>query len=166
MFELKLLTPEGIPQALDRVERYRLLNEPWAAASICKDILRIDPGNQEAIFRLILATTDQFGEPGEPDVTEARALIPQLTDQYRKVYSEGIICERKGTAILRRDLPGTGPIAHRWLTEAMAHYDAAERLRPQGNDDTITRWNTCARLILRHEHLEEASGGANEHFLE
>jgi hypothetical protein len=166
VFELKLLTPEGIPQALERVERYRLLNEPWAAASICRDILRIDPDHQEATFRLILAITDQFGEPGGPDVTEARALIPQLRDEYRKVYSEGIICERKGTAILRRDLPGTGPIAHRWLTEAMSHYEAAEKLRPPGIDDAITRWNTCARLILRHDHLEEANGGSSEHFLE
>jgi hypothetical protein len=166
MFELKRLTPEGIPQALERVERYRLLNEPWAAASICKDILQIEPDHQEAIFRLILATTDQFGEAGEPDVNEARALISQLNDQYRRVYSGGIICERKGTAILRRDLPGTGPIAHRWLTEAMGHYEAAESLRPAGNDDSITRWNTCARLIQRHDHLEEAKGVSGEHFLE
>jgi len=166
MFEMKRLTPEGIPQALDRVERYRLLNEPWAAASICKDILQIDPNHQEAIFRLILAITDQFGEAGEPEVSEARALIPQLKDEYRRLYSEGIICERKGTAILRRDLTGTGPIAHRWLTEAMSHYEAAEPLRPQGNDDTITRWNTCARLIQRYDHLEEAKGVTVEHFLE
>lgn len=166
MFEMKLLTPEGVPQALERVERYRLLNEPWAAASICKDILRIEPGHQEATFRLLLALTDQFGEPGGPDVAEARALIPQLEDEYRRIYSEGIICERMGTAILRRDLPGTGPIAHRWLTEAMGHYEKAERLRPPGNDDAITRWNTCARHILRHDHLEEARGGATEHLLE
>ena len=39
MLELKPLSKEGIPGALARVERYRLLNEPEQAESICEDIL-------------------------------------------------------------------------------------------------------------------------------
>ena len=34
-FELKKLTHEGIDSALSKAERYRLLNEPAEAASIC-----------------------------------------------------------------------------------------------------------------------------------
>jgi hypothetical protein len=32
----------------------------------------------------------------------------------------------------------------------MKHFEKAEALRPPGNDDAILRWNTCARLIMRH----------------
>jgi hypothetical protein len=41
--ELKSLTPEGVPAALAKAYRYRLLNEPEQAESICHDVLRIDP---------------------------------------------------------------------------------------------------------------------------
>jgi hypothetical protein len=48
MFALKPLSREGIPGALAKAERYRLINEPWQAESICRDILAIDPANREA----------------------------------------------------------------------------------------------------------------------
>ena len=38
MFELKKIHREAIPKALERVERYRLLNQPLVAESICRDI--------------------------------------------------------------------------------------------------------------------------------
>ena len=47
MFELKPLNKDAIPAALDKAMRYRLLNEPGAAESICLDVLRIDPENQQ-----------------------------------------------------------------------------------------------------------------------
>ena len=37
MFELKKIHREAIPKALERVERYRLLNQPLVAESICRD---------------------------------------------------------------------------------------------------------------------------------
>ncbi len=43
MFELKSLTLESVDGALAKVERYRLLNEPLEAESICLDILELDP---------------------------------------------------------------------------------------------------------------------------
>ena len=49
MFELKILTEDAIPRALDKAERYRLLNEPGEAASICEDVLRIEPQHQRAL---------------------------------------------------------------------------------------------------------------------
>ena len=40
MFALKPLSHDAIPAALERAERYRLLNEPIDAESICEDVLR------------------------------------------------------------------------------------------------------------------------------
>ena len=39
MFELKRLSTAAIPGALAKAERYRLLNEPEEAQSICEDVL-------------------------------------------------------------------------------------------------------------------------------
>ena len=60
--------------------RYRLLNEPEQAESICLDILDVDPDNQEALVTLILALTDQFGV-GEapPSAAQVREYIARLT---------------------------------------------------------------------------------------
>jgi hypothetical protein len=82
--------------------------------------------------------------------------VPRLADAYQRAYYTGIVCERKGMAILQRDTPGTGPIVFQWLTEAMRHYEEAESLRPEGNDDALLRWNTCARLIMLHAHVRAA----------
>ncbi len=49
------------PCALEKAERYRLLNEPMLAESICLDILDADPENSKAIVTMLLAITDQFG---------------------------------------------------------------------------------------------------------
>jgi hypothetical protein len=46
--------------ALEKAERYRLLNEPKGAESICLDVLAIAPDNQKALTTLLLARTDQF----------------------------------------------------------------------------------------------------------
>jgi len=71
VFTLKLLHKEGIPAALDKAERYRLLNEPAEAESICLDVLAIEPDHQQALITLLLALTDQF-EQGIAD-RQARA---------------------------------------------------------------------------------------------
>ena len=60
MFELKPLSKDAIPKALEKADRYRLLNEPAEAESICLDILAAEPDNQRALVMLILALTDQF----------------------------------------------------------------------------------------------------------
>jgi len=153
MFKLKRLTPAGIERALGKVERYRCLGEPWEAESICRDVLEADPENREALVSLLLAITDQFRDWGPASVEEARALLPRMSDPYDRAYYAGMICEKKGTATLRRDITGTGPVVHQWLTDAMTHYEQAEALRPPGNDDAIVRWNTCARLIMLYDHV-------------
>jgi hypothetical protein len=153
MLELKPLSPEGVPGALARVERYRLLNEPEQAESICQDILGCDPGNQEALISLILAITDQFSSGAGARVSEAREVIPRLRDRYAQLYYAGIISERRARALFNQGSLGTGSMAYTWFRGAMDHYEQAEAIRPPGNDDAILRWNTCARFLMRHPHL-------------
>ena len=62
MPSIKPITLDGIPAALQKAHRYRLLNDSLAAESICLDILAIDSGNVEAIVTWVLAITDQFAE--------------------------------------------------------------------------------------------------------
>ena len=148
MFELKPLSIEGVPAALERALRYRLLNEPSEAESICQDVLRIDPENQEALVILLLAITDQFGRGYSVGITEATEVLPRLRDPYERAYYAGIICERRAKACLRQGGPGSGFDAYEFLREAMAWYEKAETVRPAGNDDALLRWNACARMIM------------------
>ncbi len=70
MPDLKPISKEAIPQALAKATRYRLLNEPAQAESICRDVLAADPENQEAVYALILALTDRFGHKGATPLGE------------------------------------------------------------------------------------------------
>ena len=156
MFELKLLSPQSLERALEKVERYRLLNEPWQAESICRDVLAVEPGNQRAVVALLLAITDQFRTEGTGRAGEATAVLEQITDEYARAYYAGIICERRATAQLARHVPGGGEIAYDWLRRAMEWYEKAERVHPAGNEDALLRWNTCVRVIQRHPDVRPA----------
>ena len=155
MFQLKPISKESIPAAIEKAERYRLLDEPNLAESICLDILETDPQNAKALVILILAITDQFNSLASGDVNRARLLLSRLPSEYEKNYYAGIISEREGTVLLNR-VKGGHVAVYEWLREAMDYYEKAEALRPPGNDDAILRWNTCARLIMRH-HLSPIS---------
>jgi len=151
MFEPKPIYPDAIPRALEKVERYRLLGEPEEAESICLDILAIDSDNQEAIVNLLLALTDQFRTDCAECLTRAQGLLPQLKDEYERSYYAGIICERRGTAQIDKGLLGCRTTAYNWLRQAMDWYEQAEAIRPPQNDDAILRWNTCVRMMQKHE---------------
>jgi hypothetical protein len=148
MFELKKLSSEAIPAALEKAMRYRLLNEPGEAESICHDVLSIEPNNQEALVTLLLAQTDRFGKGYNVGITQAREVVPRLLDAYERAYYSGIICERQAKVQLHRGHPGAGFEAYELLREAMAFYEKAEAARPAGNDDALLRWNACARIIM------------------
>jgi len=144
-FDLKPLSPEAVPRALEKAERYRLLHEPREAESICLDVLSREPDNQEALKMLLLALTDAFGHGESPGtVAEARKIVAQLHDDYDRLYYTGIVCERQGKAHLQN-----AGRAFALLREAMSWYEKAQAIRPPGNDDALLRWNTCARLIMR-----------------
>jgi len=151
-FELKAISPEAVARALAKAERYRLLNEPGEAESICRDVLEVEPDNQEALTTLVLALTEQFHEDTST-VAEAYAAVGRLRDDYERAYYAGIVAERRAKARLRHGMPGCGPQAYEWLREAMNLFDKAEAIRPAGNDDARLRWNACARLIMHDSHL-------------
>ena len=152
MFELKRLSEEAIPAALEKALRYRLLNEPAEAESICHDVLRIEPENQEALVLLLLALTDRFGKGyAAGGLLEAQDVLSRLRDDYARAYYAGIICERRAKAQLHQGHPGSGHDAYELLREAMSWYEKAEALRPPKNDDALLHWNTCARLIMGNQ---------------
>ena len=150
---LQPITHEGIPAALEKAERYRLLNDSAAAESICLDVLEIDPKNQEAIISLLLSITDQFVEELSDGVRRARELLPRITSEYECAYYAGIICERRARAQLHRGSLGSADVAVEWFREALMWYEKAEQMRPAGNDESILRWNMCVRLLGRHERV-------------
>ncbi len=150
-FELKSLSQSGVPEALERAERYRLLNEPSQAESICLDVLNIEPSNQSALITLLLALTDQFG--GDVSASRAREVLPAIQGEYERAYYAGIISERSARARLKQAIPGANFVAYREFLDAMRRYEEAEALRPVGNDDSILRWNTCARTLMRNRDL-------------
>ena len=137
--KLKPITREGIGPALQKAERYRLLNESSAAESICLDVLDVDPTNQEALVSLILSITDQFSDELAEGVRRAREYLPRLTDEYERVYYAGIISERRARAQLQRGALGSAEVAAEWYRDAMRWYEKAETMRPAGNDEAILR---------------------------
>ena len=100
-FELKPISKESVPAALQKAERYRLINDPSSAESICLDVLTVEPENQQALVTLLLAITDQFAEGPTEGVRRAREVLPRLDDEYKRAYYAGIICERCAKAQLR-----------------------------------------------------------------
>ncbi len=151
MFELKQLSADAIPAALEKALRYRLLNEPGTAESICHDVLQIEPENQQGLVTLLLAITDRFGKGYSVGITQAQEVLSQLHDPYERTYYAGIICERRAKAQLQQGHPGSGHDAYELLCEAMTWYEKAESLRPARNDDALLHWNTCARLITGNQ---------------
>lgn len=155
MFTLKTLHRDALPAALEKANRYRLLNEPGAAESICLDILAIEPDNQEALKNIVLAMSDRFGKDyaiGDQRITE---YLTRIKGDYERAYYSGIMYERRAKATLAKG--GVG--AYELFRQAMDCFEKAEAMRPAGNDDAILRWNGCARIIIRNrlEPIEAAS---------
>jgi hypothetical protein len=145
-FTFKPISKPGIPRALEKAERYRLLNDPEGAESICLDILEVEPDHQGALIALILALTDQFARRSATQPIErARSCLARLTDPYERAYYAGLIDERRARAYLTR-----GPsavFAYDCFRDAMDAYEKASAMRPPGNDDSVLRWNACVRTI-------------------
>ena len=161
MWELKSLSSEAIPAALGKAVRYRLLNEPEQAESICKDVLRVEPANQQALTTLILALTDRVFGPRAVPPRAIREFLPRLSNEYERAYYAGIIDEREGIAWLRSGTPRSGVAAYHCFRAAMTQYERAEAIRPPGNDDSLLRWNSCARMIDDHADVAPANDSSD-----
>ena len=154
MFELKPLSPEAVTGALSKAERYRLLNEPAEAESICRDILAIDPDNQPALKILTLALTDQIPKE-RAAFQEALVSAGRLEEAYERVYYAGIAWERRAKARHEEGGRGSQHAVHDWISRAMSCFAEAEAVRHPGNDDALLRWNTCVRFLHQHPQYAE-----------
>jgi len=150
MSGLKRLHKDAVPAALEKAERYRLLNEPGEAESICLDILHVDPENQHAIITLLLALTDRFEKGYGVSDSQTKELLARLKSEYDRAYYSGIVAERRAKMKLRQNTPDCRFQAYDLFHEAMSSFEKAEGIRPPGHDDAILRWNTCARIIARN----------------
>lgn len=153
MFTLKTLSADALDAAMAKAERYRLLNEPLEAASICEDVLAVDPSHRQALIWLLLSLTDQFTQDTK-SVARAVEVLARIHDPYDHAYYSGIFWERRAKAKFHEAGYGGRQAAHYWLHRAMAFFEKAEAIRPAGNDDSILRWNACARFFLHHPELQ------------
>jgi hypothetical protein len=149
----KTISHEAIPRALQKAERYRLLNQSWATESICLDVLEVDAAHQQALVMLLLALTDQFGPEPRGLAKRAMGVLDRISEPYQRHYYEGIVHERLAHAQLATNAMHAERMAQDSLQKAMRCFEQAESLRQPGNDDSILRWNTCARS------LEQVRGG-------
>ena len=152
MYGLKPISHDSVAGALAKAERYRLLNEPSEAESICRDILEIEPANQQAVIQLILALTDEIAHNAKI-FPEALAACDRLDAAYDRAYYSGLAWERRAKARYHQGGPGARHYTYDWLMEAMKLFEQAERLRASGNDDAVLRWNACVRFLDRHKEL-------------
>ena len=163
MFSLKPLSKDAIESALSKAERYRLLNEPAEAESICLDVLEVDPHNQHAQVMLLLALSDQCGD-GSGAAARAQHLAGQLHNEYERLYYSGLVAERRARAHLQRGGAATHGV-YDWLMDALEYFERAETVRPPGNDDAILRWNTCVRILQKHPELRPSGDMREEPLL-
>lgn len=153
---LKPISRGSIPRALDKAERYRLLNEPFLAESICLDVLSADSENERALSIYTLSLTDQLTQSEAP-VKRALEAIGKMTKPYDRAYYAGIVAERRASAILERSGYGAGAVAWHHIQDAMKLYEEADKLQQDdSNDDAILRYNTCVRLLEAHRLSEPA----------
>ena len=164
MFTLKPISSDCIDGALAKAERYRLLNEPSEAESICRDILEIDQGNRQARISLILALTDEIPEEAS-SFSRAMEAISHLETAYDRAYYSGIAWERRAKALFSSRGLGSSGYVYDWIVEALRLFEEAERVRPAGNDSSILRWNACVRFLERHKDLAPRTEQAPEPIL-
>ena len=143
--KLKTIAASGIAEALSKAQLYRYLREPEESESICQDILAADPENQAALRLLGLSITDQFTGDMNDRYGDVESIFRRLTSPYAQHYYLGILSERRAKAQMRAGRPNY--VVAALIEEAMRHFDAAEKIRPEANEESILRWNRCVRLL-------------------
>jgi hypothetical protein len=144
-YAIKHIRPSGIEAALQKADKYRALNQPAEAESICRDVLAIDADHQLALRTLGLALTDRFEPFSGALFGEAQQTFARLRDPYEREFYAGLVCERQARAQLLAHLPLAS--IHALFEQALVHYAEAETLRPPDNEDSILRWNSCVRAL-------------------
>jgi hypothetical protein len=159
MLERKRIAQDGIPDAMEKALRYRLLNESLEAESICGDVLDVEPDNGQALVTMLLALTDQFATEISQPLARAKELLPRLADEYDREYYRGIINERWANAQMGRSVPND--VVYSWFREALACYERAMVLAPLGDPDATLRWNTCVHLLDLNPDIRPGTDSLN-----
>jgi tetratricopeptide (TPR) repeat protein len=150
--ELKLhnIHAGAVSSALEKAQQYRSLLEPEIAESICLDILKIDPDNQQALVTYILALTDQLSQSqSQSQIKAAQRAIDKLLSDYQRFYYAGLLNERRARVMTKQTMSHS--FAYDYFYEALKAYKKAEAIRPENNDEAILRWNSCIRTIEKEK---------------
>ena len=150
--ELKLhnIHLDAIESALVKARQYRSLLEPEIAESICLDILNIERENQDALVVYILALTDQLHHTEkQSQIKVIQTTIARLSSDYERHYYSGILSERRARFLISQPMSHT--FSYDYFVEAMGHYQQAQQLSPEHNDDAILRQNSCIRTIQKEK---------------
>ena len=143
--KLKMISKNGIAQAIAKAELYRYLAEPEETESICRDVLAVEGDNQAALRLLGLAISDQLSGGRLDRWSEAESVFQSLTDPYERFYYTGLLHERRAKAQLRAGQPPRTLVP--LIENAMLCFEQAEKIRPPDNDEALLRWNRCVRLL-------------------
>jgi tetratricopeptide (TPR) repeat protein len=150
LYRLKRLAEATIPAALEKAERYRDLNQPEEAESICRDILDVVAEHPGALRVLGLALTDRFPGGWSNFFDEAIEVFDRLESEYDRTYYKAIAWERAAKAQLER---GEAHNAVNSFEHALELFGRAERLGGPERADPILRWNRCVRMLTSHPAL-------------
>ena len=117
--ELKSSSEQSIPEALAKVERYRVLNESDLAENNCLDILAVVPDRRQALISLLLARTDQFDS--DVHVKAAQEVLARIKGDYERPTtkaSSGSVWEMRAfaTAALEPAHPHITRCGKQWIT--------------------------------------------------
>jgi tetratricopeptide (TPR) repeat protein len=153
-FQKKRLSEQNLQLAWEMAEKYRDLNAPDEAESICRDILEVAPRHQAALKTLGLALTDRFPGRWAELHKEALAVFGRLEAEYDRVYYSGIAWERRGKAQLEE---GAGRGAYDAFVEAIALFERATSLAIPGKPEPILRYNRCVRVLSTEPILIETA---------
>lgn len=147
---LKRLAERSVARALEKAERYRDLNQPEEAESICRDILDVVPDDPGALRTLGLALTDRFPGGWAALFDEALAAFARLPTEYERVYFAGVAWERCAKAQLERGEAHNAVVS---FEHALALFRRAEGLSADDLPDPVLRWNRCVRMLSTHPAL-------------
>jgi len=163
--ELKALPDGEMSTALAMARCCRDVSEPEEAESICLDLLRVEPDNQEALVLLLLARSDLLEEGHRGGVDRARESLSRIVSAYEREYYAGIVCERQARYLLRSRGRHSSFVAWEWFQYAMDHFEEAARLAPE-RVESVLRFNACVRLIEQNRHCMPSPEDGREHGIE
>ncbi len=149
-WELKQLRARNLTAAVALAKHYRDLNQPEDAESICRDILEVSPGSDDAWRTLGLALTDQFPASWMTLFDDACAAFAKLSSQYERMYYTGIAWERYGKAQL---VAGRANNAIHAFEQAIRLFDKADEMGMADDPGPILHYNRCVRALTTNPEL-------------